>query len=254
MSPFYVADLHIHTCLSPCAELEMLPDLIVQRALQLGLQIIAVTDHNSAENAEAVLNAAQSSGITVLPGMEVQSREEVHLLALFDTLEQALAWQEQVYAHLPSLKVDESIFSEQLLLDADGDPKGYLERLLITACSLSVEQIVQQVQQLGGLCVPAHVDRPAYSIISNLGFIPPDLAVQGVEISANTGPLEARQRFPQLKQYSLVANGDAHRLKEMMRRTTIKMHQPTVAELALALAGEGDRGVWVDGVHTTRCP
>jgi len=113
---------------------------------------------------------------------------------------------------------------------------------------------VERVRQIGGVCVPAHVDRPANSIISNLGFIPPDLDVQGVEISANSDPAEARQRFPQLKQYSLVGGGDAHRLKEMMRRTTLKMRQATVVELALALAGEGDREVWVDGIHSTRCP
>jgi PHP family Zn ribbon phosphoesterase len=253
MSPFYVADLHIHTCLSPCAELEMLPDLIVRRASDLGLQIIAVTDHNTVENAAAVVRAARGRGITVWPGMEVQSREEVHLLALFDKLEQAMAWQEQVYAHLPALKNDESLFGEQLLLDAEGNPIGYMDRLLITSCSMSVEQVVERVQQIGGVCVPAHVDRPANSIISNLGFIPPDLNVQGVEISANSGPVEARQRFPQLRQYSLLGGGDAHRLKEVMRRTSIKMQQATVAELALALAGEGDRGVWVDGIHTTRC-
>ena len=96
------------------------------------------------------------------------------------------------------------------------------------------------------------MDRPAYSIIANLGFIPPSLDVVGVEISANTGPVEARQRFPQLTGYSLVANGDAHRLKEIMRRTTLKMAKATVAELSLALAGEGDRDVWVDGIHTVR--
>lgn len=254
MSPFFVADLHVHTCLSPCAELEMLPELIVRRAQELGLQIIAITDHNSAENAAAVVKAARGCGITVLPGMEVQSREEVHLLTLFDTLEQALAWQEQVYAHLPPLKNDERLFGEQLLLDADGNAAGYLERLLIASCSFSVEQVVERVRQIGGVCVPAHVDRPANSIISNLGFIPPDLDVQGVEISANSDPAEARQRFPQLKQYSLVGGGDAHRLKEMMRRTTLKMRQATVVELALALAGEGDREVWVDGIHSTRCP
>ena len=252
MSPFFVADLHIHTCLSPCAELEMLPELIVERAQELGLQIIAITDHNSAENVAAVVSAARDSRITVLPGMEVQSREEVHLITLFDTLEQVACWQKQVYANMPPLKNDEALFGEQLLLDAHGDPAGHLDRLLVTSTFFSVEEVVQRVLDLEGLCIPAHVDRPAYSIIANLGFIPPSLDVVGVEISANTGPVEARQRFPQLTGYSLVANGDAHRLKEIMRRTTLKMAEATVAELSLALAGEGDRGVWVDGIHSVR--
>lgn len=252
MSRFFLADLHIHTCLSPCAELEMLPEFIVERAQELGLQIIAVTDHNSAENAAAVVNAARGTGITVLPGMEVQTREEVHLLALFDTLEQVASWQEQVYASLPPLKNDEAVFGEQLLLDEDGEPAGYLDRLLLTSTSFSVEEVVQRVSSLNGLCIPAHVDRTAYSIISNLGFIPPELGVVGVEISANIGPVEARERFPQLARYSLVASGDAHRLKEMVRRTTLRIAEATVAELSLALAGEGDRGVWVDGIRSLR--
>lgn len=252
MLRFFLADLHIHTCLSPCAELEMLPELIVRQAQELGLKIIAVADHNSAENAAAVINAARGTGVTVLPGIEVQTREEVHVLTLFDTLEQVTSWQEQVYNSLPPLKNDESSFGEQLMLDADGEPTGYLDRLLLTSTSFSVEEVVQRVVGLNGLCIPAHVDRTAYSIISNLGFIPPELDVVGVEISSNIGPVEARRRFPQLARYSLVANGDAHRLEEMGRRTTLKMAEATVAELSLALAGEGGREVWVDGVSSVR--
>lgn len=250
---FFLADLHIHTCLSPCAELEMLPELIVGRARELGLQIIAVTDHNSTENAASVVNAARDTGVTVLPGMEVQTREEVHVLALFDMLEQATAWQQEVYASLPPLTNDESYFGEQLMLDANGEPAGYLDRLLLTSSTFSVEEVVGRVSELGGLCILAHVDRTAYSIISNLGFIPPDLDVLGVEISSNIGLVEARRRFPQLERYSLVASGDAHRLREMSRRTTLKMAEATVAEISLALAGEGGRGVWVDGIRSVRC-
>jgi PHP family Zn ribbon phosphoesterase len=252
MLRFFLADLHIHTCLSPCAELEMLPEFIVEQAQVLGLEIIAVTDHNSAENVAAVVNAARGTGITVLPGMEVQTREEVHLVALFDTLEQVASWQEQVYASMPPLKNDEVVFGEQLVLDADGEPAGYLDRLLLTSTSFSVEEVVQRVSDLDGLCIPAHVDRTAYSIISNLGFIPPELDVVGVEISHNVGPVEARRRFPQLARYTLVASGDAHRLREMIRRTTLKMAEATVAELALTLAGEGGREVWVDGIRSVR--
>jgi PHP family Zn ribbon phosphoesterase len=250
VSHFFSADLHIHTCLSPCAELEMLPEFIVERAQDLGLQIIAVTDHNSAENAAAVVNAALGTGITVLPGVEVQTREEVHLLTLFDTLEQAISWQGQVYANMPPLKNDEAFFGEQLLLDVDGEPAGYLDRLLMTSTYFSVEDVVQRVCELDGLCIPAHVDRTMYSIIANLGFIPPELGVVGVEISTNIGPVEARERFPQLTRYSLVANGDAHRLEEMVRRTTFRMAAPTVAELSLALAGDEGHGVWVDGLRS----
>ena len=247
---FFTADLHLHTVLSACAEMEMLPEFILERAQELGLNLIAVTDHNSAENVAAMLKAAQGTGIAVLPGMEVQTREEVHLLCLFDTLEQVLDWQQVVYAHLPPLKNKENVFGTQVVLDVDGEPVGTNDRLLATSVSLSVDQVVQRVRGLNGLCIPSHVDRPAYSLIANLGFIPPDLEIVGVEISHLVGPKEARARFPQLERYSLVASGDAHRLKEMARRTTLKMAEPTVAELALALAGEGDRGVWVDGIQS----
>jgi PHP family Zn ribbon phosphoesterase len=247
---FFTADLHVHTVLSACAEMEMLPEFILERAQELDLNLIAVTDHNSAENAAAMMTAAKGTGITVLPGMEVQTREEVHLLCLFDTLEQVVDWQQVVYAHLPSLKNKEQVFGTQVVLDVDGEPVGTNDRLLATSVSLSVDQVVQRVRGLNGLCIPSHVDRPAYSLIANLGFIPPDLEIVGVEISHLVGPKEARAHFPQLEHYSLVADGDAHRLKEMARRTTLKMAEPTVAELALALAGEGDRGVWVDGIQS----
>ncbi|MFL7791673.1 MAG: PHP domain-containing protein [Anaerolineae bacterium] len=249
---FFLADLHIHTVLSPCAEVEMLPELIVGQAQELGLNIIAITDHNSAENTASVVNAAKGTDVTVLPGMELQTREEAHLVCLFDTLEQVAHWQEEVYAHLPPLKNDDDAFGTQIVLDADGEAVGTNERLLLTATSFSVEEAVQRVHALGGLCIPAHVDRPAYSIIANLGFIPPDLEIAGVEISSLVGPKEARERFPQLERYSLITSGDAHRLSEMSKRTTLKMAGPTVAEIALALAGEGDRGVWVDGIRSVR--
>jgi PHP family Zn ribbon phosphoesterase len=244
---FFLADLHIHTVLSACAEIEMLPEFILERVQQLGLSLIAITDHNSAENVAAMLAMAEGTDVTVLPGMEVQTREEVHLLCLFDTLEQVILWQEEVYAHLPPLKNKEDVLGVQVVIHADGD-LGYNERLLLTSTSFSVEEIVQRVHDLNGLCIPAHVDRPAYSIIANLGFIPPDLGIVGVEISHLVSLKEARTRFPQLGRYSLVASSDAHQLKDMASRTTLKMAEATVAELALALAGEEGRTVWVDGI------
>ena len=254
MLRFFLADLHIHTVLSACAEIEMFPEFIVERAQELGLGLIAVTDHNSAENAAAMLAAAEGTGITVLPGMEVQTREEVHVLCLFDTLEQVALWQEEVYAHLPPLKNKEDVFGIQVVLNAKGDVVDHNDRLLLISTSFSVEEVVQRVHGLNGLCIPAHVDRPAYSIIANLGFIPPDLEIVGVEISHLVGPKEARVRFPQLEHYSLVAGGDAHRLREMVQRTTLKAEEATVAELSLALASEGGRGVWVDGIRSVRSP
>ncbi len=248
---FFTADLHLHTVLSGCAEGEMLPEFIIERAQELRLDLLAVTDHNSCENAAAVMRAAAGTGIVIWPGMEVQSREEAHLLCLFDSLDRALAWQTVVYASLPPLKNRPAVFGEQVILAENGEPIGYNERLLATSTTLSVDEVVGRVADLGGLCIPAHVDRPAYSLIASLGFIPSDLDIAGVEISYLLSPQEARQKFTQLARYGLISGSDAHRLTDMSRRTTLKMAHRTVAELKLALAGEGDRGVWVDGIRTT---
>lgn len=249
MYRFISADLHLHSVLSPCASREMLPGPVLERAEELGLQMIAITDHNTAGNVAAFQEAAEGTGITVLPGMEVQTREEVHLLCLFDTLEQAEMWQEEVYAHLPDLKNDERFFGEQWLVDAKNQILRHEDRLLLVSADLSVSDAAARIKALGGLCIPSHVDRPAYSIISQLGFIPPDLEVIAVEISHRATPAQMRSRFPQLQRLGMVANSDAHYLHDMQKRNTFKIKEPTVAEVALALAGGEGREMWIDGLQ-----
>lgn len=237
------ADLHVHTVLSPCAEVEMIPPLIVRRARELGLDLIGITDHNSAQNAQAVIDAASGTGLTVLPGMEVQSREEVHLVCLFDQMEQALEWQEQVTAALPDLQNDEDFFGAQFVVDATGEYIRTEDRLLSTSTSLSVEQVVAGVRALGGIVLAAHVDRPSYSLIANLGWVPPGLEIAGLELSRLADPVEVAQRLPQTAGFGLVVSGDAHRLEEMTARTMFKVQCPQVRELAIALAGQDGRRV-----------
>lgn len=180
-----LVDLHIHTVLSACAEVEMIPPLIVRRAQELGLNVIAITDHNCSANVTATVEAAAHTGITVLPGMEVQTREEVHMLCLFDTVEQVEAWDQVIRAELPDVKNNEDFFGPQYVVDATGEYRYTEERLLSTSTALSVEQVVDGVNALQGVCLPAHVDRPSFSILSNLGFIPPDLAIAGIEVSSH---------------------------------------------------------------------
>ncbi len=249
MPKFVTADLHLHSVLSPCASREMLPSPVIWRAKELGLQMIAVTDHNTIENAAAFREAAEGLDVMVLPGMEVQTREEVHLLCLFDELGQASSWQAIVYAHLPKLKNDERAFGEQWVVDAEDEIVRVHEQLFLVSTQLTVGEVVRQVRALGGLCIPSHVDRPAYSLIANLGFIPPDLELAAVEISHRMTPQEARAKFPQLRGLGLVANSDAHYLQDMSRRNTFKVEEPTVAELALALAGRDGREMWIDGLR-----
>ncbi|MDY7040317.1 MAG: PHP domain-containing protein [Chloroflexota bacterium] len=243
MFQYLFADLHVHTVLSPCAEVEMIPPFIIHRARELGLGLIAIADHNSAENVAAVVEAAEGSGVTVLPGMEVQTREEVHLLTLFDTVERVLAWQAEVYAHLPDIKNDEDYFGSQFVVDATGEYVRSNERLLLTSTGFSLEEAVAGVRALDGLVIPAHVDRSAFSLIANLGFVPLDLELPAVEIFRLSQAAEVRRRFPQLDGYTFICDGDAHRLSEMSSRTMFKVAAPTVAELILALRGEGGRRV-----------
>ncbi len=244
------ADLHVHTVVSPCAEVEMIPPLIIRRAQELGLGILAVTDHNTAENVAAVQRAAEGTEITVLAGMEVQSREDAHILCLFDTVGQALAWQEVVYAHLPDLKNNEEVFGAQFVVDETGDFVRMNERLLLTAVALSVSEVVAGVRDLGGLAIAAHVDRQAFSLLTSLGFVPPDLPLAAVEVSRHTTPDELLARHRSLRGMPIIMSGDAHRLSEMCANTLVTLRAlpapSSVQELDLALRGEGGRAVeWV---------
>ena len=239
------ADLHVHTVLSACAEVEMIPPLIVRQALALGLDWIAITDHNAAANVRAVQQAAQGTDLVVSAGLEVESREEVHVLCLFDGADEAEAWAQEVANHLPPRRNDEQHFGAQFVVDANGDYVCTEERLLATSVSLTIEQIVSEVARLGGVAIPAHVDRPANSLLANLGFVPPDLAVAGLEISRWTGSAAFREAHPELGAYGLVVSGDAHRLSEIVRRTCVVSRGASVRELYRALRGEGDLSVAV---------
>ena len=244
MKPF-LADLHVHTVLSPCAEVEMIPPLIVERAKQLALGIIAITDHNSAENVAAVIEAARGHELAVLPGMEVQTKEEVHLLCLFDAVEQALSWQEEVYAHLPPLKNRDEVFGPQFVVDANGEFVRYNERLLLTSVALSVEEVAAAVKARNGLCIASHIDRPAFSLLGNLGFVPPGADLAALEISRQANLGQLRSANPSLEGYAFIASGDAHRLEEMADQTVLTIEEPTIAELRMAFRGENGRRVKV---------
>jgi PHP family Zn ribbon phosphoesterase len=237
----FTADLHLHTVLSPCAEVEMIPPLIVRRALELGLNLIAVTDHNSAANCAAVMQAAQGTGLAVLPGMEVQTAEEVHVVCLFDTVEQALTWQGTVFDHLPDQANPEDVLGAQYVVDAEGEYIRTETRLLSTSSDLSLEEVLRRVKALGGLPIPAHVDRPTFSLLANLGFVPAGLDAPALEIFRLTDPAVAKARWPDLAPYPLIRSGDAHRLSEITPALRLRMATPAIAELALALAGQDGR-------------
>jgi 3',5'-nucleoside bisphosphate phosphatase len=233
------ADLHVHTVLSPCAEVEMIPPLIVQEALARGIRLIAITDHNATGNIRAVMEAAKGTDLTVLPGMELQTREEVHLLCLFETIEQAETWQKVVDKILPDRSNNPEFFGEQFIVDASGGFIRREERLLIVSADIELDEAAAQVQALGGFAIPAHVDRKAFSLIANLGLIPPGF--EALEISRHLKPDEATTRYPQLRGYPLIQSGDVHRLDEFLGVCEFRIEAPTLSEIRMALKNTGER-------------
>jgi predicted metal-dependent phosphoesterase TrpH len=237
------ADLHVHTCLSPCADWEMSPCRIVRRSREAGLSLIAVCDHNSAENAGAVAREGRRRGLPVLPGLEICSREEVHVLAIFDRLPSALAMQEMVYARLDGENRPE-LFGHQIVATDNDEVLAENTRLLIGATGLALAEIVRTTRALGGLSLAAHVDRPANSIIGQLGFVPEDLEIDGVEVSHRTNPAQPGACLQGTRRLPWVRSSDAHVLSDIGRASTVfRVAAPTIAEMRLALKGAGGRGV-----------
>lgn len=238
------ADLHIHTCLSPCADLEMIPSRIVKKAIEKGLHIIAITDHNSAENVSATKKAAEKTGLTVLAGMEITSSEEVHILALFDDIENVIKLQNIIYENLLPGENDEKFFGEQIVVNEKDEVLDFNKRLLIGATSLTVHSIVDTIRFLGGLSIASHIDRDAFGIISQLGFIPPDLKFDALEVSPNMPIEEAKKRFEEYSHTPWVTSSDAHYSNDIGRGSTgFLMHDSTFEELSMALKGIDGRKV-----------
>lgn len=242
----FKADLHIHTCLSPCADLEMTPSKIVKKAIEKGLNIIAISDHNSTENVVAVKEAAQGAGITVLPAMEITSSEEAHILALFDNIEAVIRLQEIVYENLLPGENDERRFGYQIVVNERDEVLKFNNRLLITATVLTVNSLVKIIQSLGGLSIACHVDKHVFSIISQLGFIPEDLRFDALEFSPGIEKKKAIELFKDYTSFTWVSSSDAHYLEDIGKRaTSFFIKEPTINEMASALKNiEGRRVEW----------
>ena len=239
----FKADLHIHSCLSPCGDLDMSPRAIVRKSLEVGLDLIAVCDHNSAENAAAVIRAASEKTLWVLPGMEVSSREEVHTLAIFDRVDQVLQMQEWVYSRLRGTNRPE-LFGDQVVANEFDEVEGFNDRLLIGAVQISLAELVKQVHRLGGLSIASHVDRPSFSILSQLGFVPKDLNLDALEVSVHTDRESARKKIPGVEDYALLSFSDAHFLSDVgTASTSFLMEAPCVSEIRLALKEQEGRRV-----------
>jgi 3',5'-nucleoside bisphosphate phosphatase len=268
----FLADLHIHSALSPCAGDEMTPPAIVQTAIDSGLAMIAICDHNAAGNTAVTQQAAAQAaaghlasggcarntrGLTVLAGIEITTAEEVHVLGLFADSADAMAVADAVRATLP--EADEASrrqFGDQRLMDADGRVVGMEPKLLATASTLALSDAVTLVRQNHGIAVAAHVNRRSFSVISQLGVFPTDAGFDAIEVFSPCGahpgmvgptlgggpdPQAVAARFASFG-LPVISSSDAHFLADIGRaRSTLTMEAPTFDELALALRGVGGR-------------
>jgi hypothetical protein len=238
----------VHTVLSPCAEIEMLPPLIVSEAKIRGIDLIAITDHNASANISAVQKAALGSGITVLPGMELQTKEEVHVICLFDSIEQIVQFQNIVDQKLPPIKNRPEYFGEQLVVDDKGDFVRKEERLLITSTDLSINEAFNLVDEIGGIFIPAHVNRKANGLLEILGFVPVDIPILALEISRHISPKDVKIFYPQINSFEIIQNGDVHRLSEFIGTTIFEIENPSISEIKLAIRKEADRSYFVNSI------
>lgn len=238
-------DLHIHTCLSPCGDESMSPSNIIKQAKRKGLDAVAICDHNCAENVIAVKKAAQEENIKVIGGMEVTSSEEVHFVVLFDENKDLFQIQKIVYENLPGENKAEA-FGEQIVMDENGEIVKINKRFLIGATELSSNEVVSMSHKLNGLAIASHVDREGFGIIGKLGFIPPDLKLDALEISPRISFQKAKETLP-VKDYTVITSSDAHCLLDIGKSfTTYYIKEISVKEIKKALSGKEGRYIKIE--------
>ncbi|OGE81570.1 MAG: hypothetical protein A2Y39_07725 [Candidatus Delongbacteria bacterium GWF2_40_14] len=237
------SDLHIHTCLSPCGDDQMIPEMIVEKAATAGLDAIGICDHNSSENTEAVMEAGKKYGIKVFPGMEVTSKEEVHILAIFDTTEDLYKLQKIVYENLEG-ENNEDLFGYQIVTDRYGKIIELNTKMLIGATNLSVEKIIELIHSFGGLAIASHVDRERFSLIGQLGFVPLDIELDGMELSPVYMAVNKKLDYPMSSGLPMVTFSDAHFIDDIGKTLTIFLiEEITVSEIKKALENKDGRSV-----------
>lgn len=206
----YYYDLHIHSDLSPCGSKDMTPNNIVNMSYIKRLNVISVTDHNTVRNYPAVKKVAIKKNIEVIPGMEVSSREEVHLLCFFREYIDALKVDKIIYESLPNINNNAAIFGEQNIYNERDEIVGQIEKLLLNSSKYSIDEIFSIVKRNNGIVIPAHVNRQAYGMVGVLGFIPNNLDINYIEISDKNFINDKIY-----KDYKIIQNSDAHRLADI---------------------------------------
>ena len=229
-------DLHIHSCLSPCGDDDMTPANIAGMAALKGLEAVALTDHNTCRNCPAFLAAAAEYGILAVPGMEINTSEEVHAVCLFPNLEAALCFDSYVYGKLIRFPNNEAIFGKQQIYNEQDQVCGTEPNLLINATEISFDGLWELVRSYGGVMFPAHVDKTANSLIANLGFIPPDSRFRTAEVKDLKKLHQLQKDNPYLDKCRIISNSDAHYLEHMNEpELTLQVEEKTVQGIIDAL-------------------
>jgi 3',5'-nucleoside bisphosphate phosphatase len=207
------ADVHLHTCLSPCAEITQSPARVIKKAFECGLNLIFITDHNSTANAEAAIKASKNyEGLNVYPGMEITTKEEVHVLSFFENLDDANKTQEYLHRYLPDIYFEREK-DDQIIANEFDEVEGFYGKSLFSAVDLSLDEIIELVHKNNGLAVAAHIDRQSFSVISQLGFIPPDCKFDALEISPNMCIEKANEVYKEYSsKYKFIKGSDSHSL------------------------------------------
>ncbi|NLP42512.1 MAG: PHP domain-containing protein [Veillonellaceae bacterium] len=241
----FVADLHVHSLLSPCAAIEMTPRNIVNYAIEHNIDIIAITDHNACDNVPAAVEAAAGTNVTVIPGMEIETKEEVHLITLFETVAQLKSFNDYVVNHLSGRLNDQGRFGAQIIVDAYDEFLGCRKEMLLASLTCGVEEVTAEAAARNGICIASHVDRPVYSILSQLGFVPPDSLLAAVEVSRLTSIQSAAEKFPGIGGLPVITSSDAHFISDFITgpKTVFFMEKPTLLEISLALNNQNGRKV-----------
>jgi hypothetical protein len=243
MLKVFNCDLHVHTCLSPCAELDMHPTPLVKKALESELNMIAICDHNSSANVPYVIKAAFASNLKILPGMEITTVEEVHLLAIFDSVSDLTLMQNIIDHHLKG-ENNEASFGVQAIVNEKGEVEGINNQLLIGATDLSLDTLIGHIHKFEGLAIAAHIDRESFSVLSQLGFVDDDSGFDALEITPRMGFSGARSKYPELSKYSFIISSDSHFIKDIgTTNTRIVLQEPSVAELKMAFKKQNGRYV-----------
>ncbi len=237
----FTCDLHIHSTLSPCGSLEMSPKNIVEKARDAGLNVIAITDHNMTENSLYARTLGEARGVVVLPGMELQTLEEIHLLAIFDEYDVAFDFQKKIYDLLPDVHNDIDFFGDQVVVNGENEIVRSEERLLLNSAQISIDNAVDLIKSMEGVAIASHIDSPTFSIISQLGFVPDNIPFDALEVrhpekKADLLPLIMRKNVP------FVSFSDAHYIADVGRRKTVlNMEEPNCREITKALKTLGMR-------------